>query len=135
MAAWETSLVTDVRNGTRNDLRPGIIQGVKRRFESFEGDIFKSISAFADHNRWNFEDSQYGIKDIQATYQHFRVPLNGINFNRDLAESEYRGVQRIVENRYQLLTLNAEGIDHYQTHANLRNIFISELILGIKWAF
>ena len=96
--------MTDVQNGEmdggriRSNLLPGIIAAIKTRFQSFQDEIYGSIASMADHNRWNFEDSQYGMKEIQTICEHFKKPLDENNFSKDLAMCEYREVKRIVKN-------------------------------------
>ena len=133
--------MTDVRNGKmavgriRSNLLPGIIAAIKTRIESFQEEIYGSIASIADHNLWNFEDSQYGIKEIQTIYEHFKKPLDENNFNEDLAMYEYREVKRIVKTRYRHLTSIAVWESIMSKHSNLRNIIlISELILCIEWS-
>ena len=45
----------------RNNLLPLINDCISQRFESFGNKIFKAI-AVVDHHRWDFEDSNYGVK-------------------------------------------------------------------------
>ena len=45
----------------QNNLLPLINDCISQRFESFGNKIFKAI-AVVDHHRWDFEDSNYGVK-------------------------------------------------------------------------
>ena len=38
---------------------------ISQRFKSFNDEVFKAM-AVVDHHCWDFEDSNYGIKDIKV---------------------------------------------------------------------
>ena len=58
----------------RNRLLPNIIESINQRFDSFEDDVFQSMVIVYQH-RWDHENSNYWINEINSLANHLSEPL------------------------------------------------------------
>ena len=72
----------------QNNLLPMINNCISQRFESFDDEIFKAM-AVVDHHRWDFEGSNYGIKDIKVIADYFKSFLAYHKYDHQAAILEF----------------------------------------------
>ena len=54
----------------------------------------------ADHHRWDHENANYGINEINSLANHFSEPLKFHDFNLHAALFEFRQLKKLVHGKY-----------------------------------
>ena len=118
----------------RDNLLPLIADAIKNRFKSFEEDIYQAMYVI-DHHRWDYENSNYGIEDIQLLSTHFFEPLEKYKFDLQASKFEFRQLKKLVNSKYRHLTYSTSlWRVIFQQHAQLfpNILLIMEIILCIS---
>lgn len=120
----------------KETLLPAIIDHINCRFASFQAPIYESLARIIDHHRWDYENMRAECEMIKIAADHFSIPLKHEMFSLDLAIEEFKGIKRLVKNRYHHLEAATMWLSiffkHSETFVNI--ILLAELILCLMWA-
>ena len=73
----------------KEKLLPKITECMEKRFESFNDEIYESLS-IADYTSWDMDEDKFGMDKIAKLSDHFREPLSVHGFSFDRACYEFR---------------------------------------------
>ena len=118
----------------RNQLLPAINDCITERFKSFEEPVFQAM-VITDHHRWDFDDHNYGIKEIEVLVDHFTEPLQFHNFNLQASNYEFRQLKKLVRSKYYHMELptsmwNKIFQQHNDSYPNI--LLVMEIILCLS---
>lgn len=138
----EEFIVTNVHQGKqavrriKENLLPNIQKCIKDRFSTFSDPIFEAM-CIIDCFRWDYDDSNYGVKEIKLLSEHFSEPLSQHKFKLDSAIFEFREVKKLVKSRYRQLSHSSMVWDAIFKHHNVKFghiLLLAELIIVMEWA-
>ena len=55
------------------------------------------VMCIIDCFRWDYDDSNYGVKEIKIISEHLRQPLSQLKFKVDPAIYEFRDLKKLVK--------------------------------------
>ena len=76
-----------------------MIESITHCFESFEDDVFQSM-VIVDHHRWDYENANYRINEINSLANHFSKSLKFHDFNLQAALFEFRQLKKLGHGKY-----------------------------------
>ena len=87
--------------------------------------------------RWDYDDNNYGVKEIKIISVHFLQPLLQHKFKVDRAIYEFRELKKLVKSRYRQLSHSSMIWDTIFKHHTVKFghiLLLVELIIAMEWA-
>ena len=90
-----------------------------------------------DHQRWNFEDSNYGIEDIKVIADHFKSSLAYQKYDHQAVILEFQQLKKLVKAKYRCF-MNSSSLweiifqQHNEAHPTI--LLIVEILLVISFS-
>ena len=107
---------------------------IKDQFSTFSDLIFEAM-CIIDCFRWDYDNSNYGVKEIKIISEHFCQSLLQHKFKADLAIYEFRELKKLVKSHYcQLSHLSMIWDATFKHHSvKFRHILLlAELIIAME---
>ena len=94
--------------------------------------------AVVDHHRWDFEDSNNGIKDIEVLADYFKSSLAYHRYDHQAAVLEFWQLKKLVKAKYHHFMHSSSLWEvifqqHNETHPNI--LLNMEILLVIRFSF
>ena len=120
--------------GIKENLLPNKQKCIEDRFSTFSGLIFEAM-CIIDCFRWDYDDNNYGVKEIKIISDHFLQPLLQHKFKVDRAIYEFRELKKLVKSRYRQLSHSSMIWDTIFKHHTVKFghiLLLVELIIAME---
>ena len=120
-----------------SDLVNSVQTCIQQRFSSLLQEKIIGSMVIIDHTRWDMEDKDYGIHQIDCLSDHFRDSLELYDYNVSHAKAEFIKLKKCYLQRYpsikgQIQFWHKIFFFHGETFKNI--LYLAEICLSIAWA-
>ena len=118
----------------KENLLPNIQKCIEDQFSTFSDLIFEAM-CIMECFRWDYDDNNYGVKEIKIISEHFCQPLLQHNFKVDPAIYEFREL-KLLKSHHQLphSSMIWDAIFKHHSVKFGHILILSEPIIAIEWA-